>query len=264
LLANLGNHLVGLFVAELNRTHEAWWIEMEPTVRKKDFFRRSRIFWLPFLLVLITMAGYVLAQTTLKPLGLRAWSVEDFTKISAAIDWHHTITIGLIGLSIIFKHDISRLIKRLIELSVGKEGFSLKMAMASSFDQDTQILQYKAREEDPNQKLTADFVRQEMEKLTAINPDTLVDSAKAQGYFLRNGIITKSRLKDLLQAEYLLDVLKTIYVQEFPLSRNPEHPLDPVAVANYGVMLFVNGAEEPVIHQVRQMIRGSEEWRKNQ
>jgi len=208
------------------------------------------------------MAGYILAQITLKPLGLRAWNVEDFIKILAVIDWHHTITIGFVALAVIFKDDISRLIKSLVELSVGKEGFSFRTT--GSFDRDTQISQDKAREQDPNQKLTADFVRQEMEKLTAINPDTLVDSAKAQGYFLRNGIITKSRLKDVLQAEYMLDILKNIYVEEFPRSRNPNHPLDPVAVANYGVKLFLDGAEEPVINQVRQMIRGSEEWRKNQ
>ena len=75
----------------------------------------------------------------------------------------------------------------------------------------------------------------------------------------KNGIVTEVQLHDLVNSSEILDTLRQIYVEE--LKRDPDKPLDPMALATWGAYIYTYGKRDDVIRAVRLMIRKSPEYR---
>ena len=76
---------------------------------------------------------------------------------------------------------------------------------------------------------------------------------------LRNGVVTRRQLLALVSSDEVLHTLRTLYVEE--LLRSKQAPLDPVAVATWGAILFTRGARPDVVVAIRRMLRMSPEYR---
>ncbi len=81
---------------------------------------------------------------------------------------------------------------------------------------------------------------------------------RARGLFLFNGVFTKQQLDKLVTSNAVLNILRTLYIEE--LDRDPAVPIDPIAVASHGAFLFTRGTTPEVIENVRQAIRGAPEY----
>jgi hypothetical protein len=84
----------------------------------------------------------------------------------------------------------------------------------------------------------------------------------AYSNLIRNGVITRRQLKGLTQSQEVLDMLKSLYVEE--LARPKTAPLDSMAVSTWGAALFIYGISDEVISDIRTSLRQSPEYRTHQ
>lgn len=89
--------------------------------------------------------------------------------------------------------------------------------------------------------------------------DTKGHMADIHKSLLRNGVVTKRQLDDLVSSTDVLDTLGHLYVEE--LHRSVQSPIDASAVATWGAFLFVYGLRPHVIDAIRRDIRRSPEGR---
>jgi hypothetical protein len=109
--------------------------------------------------------------------------------------------------------------------------------------------------------LTREQIVQQMRTAPFLKPEDVEQHAEqALKYFLRNGIITDQQLHELLTSDKVITTLRNLYVHE--LSRSEDKPLDPIAIATFGSLLFVLGVRDEVITVIRDQIRKSDEYRK--
>lgn len=73
------------------------------------------------------------------------------------------------------------------------------------------------------------------------------------------GIATRGQLVKLVESKEIISWLEGAYTQE--LLRNPEAPLDPLAVAVWGGMLFTGGLTDDVKAKIIERLRKSPEYR---
>lgn len=78
-------------------------------------------------------------------------------------------------------------------------------------------------------------------------------------YLNGHGITTKAQLIKLIDSKEMLSWLEGTYTRE--LLRKPEAPLDPIAIAVYGGMMFAEGFIEAVRNKIVESIRKSPEYR---
>ena len=79
-----------------------------------------------------------------------------------------------------------------------------------------------------------------------------------QEYLLRNGIRTKRMLRFFLSSQHIFDQIDVIYRREIG------RPVDPVGMATWGAVLFINGSREDTRRWVEERVRMSEEYRMRQ
>jgi hypothetical protein len=89
--------------------------------------------------------------------------------------------------------------------------------------------------------------------------DLSTSLAEVRYHLLRNGVATKAQLDELVSSTEILEVLRQIYIRV--LRRDPEKPLDPVAVAVWGSALYVLGLNEEVVRAIGIRLRYSPEYR---
>ncbi|MDB6122910.1 MAG: hypothetical protein JWQ71_1903 [Pedosphaera sp.] len=84
------------------------------------------------------------------------------------------------------------------------------------------------------------------------------NATKCKAYLYRSGIRTKTQLHRFAESQPIFDWLRKAYVDE--LSRNPEFPLDPIAVSAWGGALFMLGMQDQVKTHVLGQMRASPEY----
>ena len=75
---------------------------------------------------------------------------------------------------------------------------------------------------------------------------------------LRNGILTKEDLENLLNDKEAIEALSDLYVEE--LKRSPDHPFDPSALTTWGAILHNANVTERAIEWVRGRLRQGREY----
>ncbi|MBN1964098.1 MAG: hypothetical protein JW910_05595, partial [Anaerolineae bacterium] len=79
---------------------------------------------------------------------------------------------------------------------------------------------------------------------------------------LYNGVFSPEQLDQLVTSNRVLNILRALFITE--LERDPEVPLDPVAIASHGAFLFTRGTTPDIVEAVRNAIRNSPEYRELQ
>jgi len=73
------------------------------------------------------------------------------------------------------------------------------------------------------------------------------------------GINDRHELEEFVKAKEVFDFLADVYTRD--LHRSPETPLDPTAVATWGVVLFNRGLSDGIKNAVIKKIHESDEYR---
>lgn len=76
---------------------------------------------------------------------------------------------------------------------------------------------------------------------------------------LFNGIATKGQLEELVSSTGILNTLRSLYIRV--LRRDPNKPLDPVAVVVWGSALYRLGLNDDVVRAIEVRLRESPEYR---
>lgn len=76
---------------------------------------------------------------------------------------------------------------------------------------------------------------------------------------MKNGVRTRKQLRGLAQSAEVLQVLRSLYCEE--LDRDPNAPLDPMAVATWGAILYIWHVSESTVSFVRNALQNSDEYR---
>jgi hypothetical protein len=112
-----------------------------------------------------------------------------------------------------------------------------------------------------NEPFTREDVRRELTKIPDLLENQIEhDFHQAFFSFRRIGIETKQELKNLLTSDKILDTLRQFYREE--LHRPQEHPIDPMAIATWGAVLFTNALSDSSLAFVLDGIRQSDEYRR--
>jgi len=111
--------------------------------------------------------------------------------------------------------------------------------------------------------LSNEDVREVLKKVKYLKADE-VDSEyiRAHVEFIQRGIVTKQQLDQLITSEPILSTLAQIYVEE--LGRPLEYPLDPMALAVYGSVLYGRVLDQSIVNFIRVDVRKSSEYKKRQ
>ncbi|MHC2069630.1 hypothetical protein ACYFX5_19330 [Bremerella sp. T1] len=194
--------------------------------------------------------------TLLNWIGFAVWTKYDLISLVKAVRWEHVLGIVALIMLFRFRPELGRMLDRIKSVKVSKSGFEgqldpIKLVNAR---QDIEI---------QSDGLTVQDVRELLRFVPGIDYSKIdADAGLAHTWFLRNGIRTRNRLLDLVHAETIFRFLAQLYIEV--LGRSPEHPLDPVSVATWGVTLFVYGPTEDVISFVENQVRRSPEARRRQ
>jgi succinate dehydrogenase/fumarate reductase cytochrome b subunit len=84
-------------------------------------------------------------------------------------------------------------------------------------------------------------------------------SAQLRVLLLLNGIATKHQLNELALSPAILNTLRSLYVRV--LRRDKDKPLDPIAVAVWGALLYRLGVNQNSIRVLESELRASQEYR---
>jgi hypothetical protein len=222
------------------------------TSGKKQFIKFAIRDGAIFLRIFCAMIATLLLLSLLNWCGFERWAIQDILQLIEVIRWDHVIPLACVIAIVLFRGNLSSLIDRM-----KRAGFERGMPLFE-FDpiNSSAVARSNAASDGP---LTVEDVVALLKDVPGMDLDKLKKEAKkAHAYFLRNGITTRERIRDLVAASAVIEALTLIYIRE--LKRPERTPLDPVAIATWGTSLFVFGVEEPVIQGIVQQIRGSEEY----
>ncbi len=196
----------------------------------------------------------LLVLSLLKWYGFTIWTVEDAIQLVEALRWDHLFPLTVVLGLFLFKKNLSRLIDRLRKAGVDK---------GKSFFEFDPILSHTlavSSGTDGTPRLTVDDVEEVLRDVPGMNLKRLKKEARtAHSWFLRNGVTTREQLSVLAAATAISEFLSQIYIAE--LKRDPDKPLDPVAMATWGVSLFVYGLRDDVKDGIVARVRMSPEYR---
>ncbi len=169
------------------------------------------------------------------------------------LGWSVTIPLMIIIICLIFKKPFSAKIKEL--RWVRGEGKKYEVTFG--------VLQEKPQQAIPQageNVIMQDDVLEAFKKIPDLKEEDIKKHLQAAyGFLLANGIVTKRQLNDFISSNNILDKLETIYIEE--LLRPKEAPLDPIAIATWGAILFTFGVNKNVEDGIRSNIRQSKEYK---
>jgi DNA-directed RNA polymerase subunit H (RpoH/RPB5) len=170
-------------------------------------------------------------------------------EVAKAFAWPGTVLVLLFAL----RKTITQKLGDLIEII--REGKSITARFA-------QPQQSGAALPSPGQTiLSQEEVREALKKVQYLNADEVDrEYISAHVEFIRRGIVTKQQLDQLISSEIILSTLKQIYIEE--LGRSLKHPLDPMAVAVYGPILYGRALDQSTVDFIRHDVRNSPEYKK--
>lgn len=114
--------------------------------------------------------------------------------------------------------------------------------------------------QDDRALMTPDDIVSAFSKIPDFSHESVEQNCQALYVRLKySHIDTRKQLDELVSSIQVLDALRTLYIQE--LLRPGPFPLDPYAIATWGVFLFINGVTEETVAWVREQLRQSEEYR---
>jgi|GEM_PF-3465070 len=172
--------------------------------------------------------------------------IVEFVK---AFAWPGTALVILFTL----RKTIARKMEDLIEIH--REGKSIKAFFA-------QPQQAGAALPSPGQTiLSQEEVREALKKVRYLKADEVDhEYIRAHVEFIQRGIVTKQQLDQLISSEPILSTLAQVYVEE--LGRPSKCPLDSMAVAVYGSVLYGRALDQSIVDFIRHDVRKSPEYKK--
>lgn len=170
-----------------------------------------------------------------------------------SITWAHTVPIMVVVLVLIFRKPLAAKIGE-IKLIRG-EGKKYDILFDQSRETSEQAIPGAG-----DSVITPDDVFEAFKRIPELKEDEIKKYLRhCHTTLIRNGVITKRQLYALVSSDEVLGPLRAMYIEE--LLRAKEAPLDPVAVATWGAILFTYGVKTDVLAAVRRMVRMSPEYR---
>ncbi|MCX7014441.1 MAG: hypothetical protein NTW86_18145 [Candidatus Sumerlaeota bacterium] len=167
-----------------------------------------------------------------------------------ATKWDITIPVVVFLLVRLFRVPLEDLIKRIRKVTTPYGTAECPPAPAST----TPL--YVKPEDRP---ATVEDVKNAFGRIPQLSKDDIeANAGRAHAFLLRNGIRTKDLLEAFTNATEIFSELSRIYVED--LQRPVENPLDCIAVAYWGALIFRYGPTDNVIGWVRERIRQFPEY----
>lgn len=171
-------------------------------------------------------------------------------QILEKLSWPITLPLAIVVIVIILRKPLGELIRRV--KSISGQGSSYEIILHEPNPES--VPEGGERIIEPPDVVEAfkeipDFTEKETKEL--IKP--------VYTHLLRNGITTRKTLDSLVRSHETLDNLRNLYVTL--LQRPKDKPLDPVAVASWGAVLFRYGVRQDILTAVQKAIMNSDEFR---
>jgi hypothetical protein len=216
---------------------------------------REVLRWAVLLLAVLLLA---------KAAGFLLWDAETVAGFLKSVQWAHTLPLALVVSLLMFKEKIHEL----IEVKLNKEGAHLRFrrdprAVSGGLGAEKAIERATATDSEATTATTFSTkdVVEWLGKIPGMNQaDLHRDAEQARYWFIRNGVRTLPQLTAIAEAEFIHSILRKLYVEE--LQRPEDAPLDPVAIATWGVYLYEYGPRTENVETVRELLRGTEEYKR--
>jgi len=198
------------------------------------------------------------------------------------LNWQHTIPAAFTIISIVFivafREPISASLQKgnwKTSIGSGKIGFSIEAnAKAEAVAEDLESLKLPESINGVKDSTDISDTEDELARLVVITEADVVtefgrilSTERVQKYkfrawlsLIRNGVITKQELTQLVNSEETLRNLAHLYIEV--LQRDTDAPLDPMAVATWGAFLYKNGLASVTIESVRKRLQLSDEYKR--
>jgi len=176
-----------------------------------------------------------------------------FIEIIKSLSWQHTVPVAVVVAVWILRRQLGDLVGRLKQVSGEGKKYSLLFDLPSQ--KDARALPTAGEEiikrDDVVEAFRAipDFSEQEVKA----GIDRIYDC------LLRNGIVTKKQLYDLVSSAPILNTIRRVYVDV--LKRPRDKTLDPLAVAVWGGMLFSYGVKDEIVSAIILQLKNSQEYK---
>jgi hypothetical protein len=170
--------------------------------------------------------------------------------ILAELSWPHTVPMMIVALAIIFWKPIAERIRHLKSI----RGQGSRYDILFQEPNPDSVPEAGERIIEPPDVVEA---FKEIPDFTAAETQSLIKPVYT--HLLRNGITTRKTLDSLVRSHETLDNLRNLYVTL--LQRPKDKPLDPVAVASWGAILFRYGVRQDILTAVQKAIMKSDEFR---
>jgi hypothetical protein len=172
--------------------------------------------------------------------------------ILAELSWSHTVPLMIVALAIIFWKPIAERIRHLKSI----RGQGSRYDILFQEPNPESLPAGGERTIEPSDVIEA---FREIPDFTEEETKALMDPVYT--HLRRNGIMTRKTLDSLVRSRETLDHLRNLYVTL--LQRPKDKPLDPVAVASWGAILFRYGVRQDILTAVQKAIMNSDEFRQH-